>query len=141
MRKGNVPKIYFFFSFPKYQLQLYSNLYRQAKDRYFDGGGSLKEYPSTMHMDNFSTAESQFSHHRPNDPPPDIRAASVMDPLMTGPMSGAMTGTMTSTVPAPGTMPGTLQSHVSQQPTLIMPNGSGIIQGMPMQMPTGPIGT
>lgn len=129
---------------------LWRNAKRQAKDRYFDGGGSLKEYPSTMHMDNFSTAESHFSHHRMNDPPPpDIqnRAASVMDPLMTGSIAGPMTGTMTSTVPAPGSMPGTmpstmhgtLQSHVSHQPTLIMPNGSGIIQGMPMQMPGGPI--
>ena len=83
----------------------------------------MKEYPSTMHMDNFSTVGSHFSHNK-SEPPDPQRAESVMDPLMNGPMTGPMTGTMT----------GTLQSHVTQ-PTVIMSNGSGIIPGMHMQLP------
>lgn len=87
--------------------------FRQAKDRYYDGGGSLKDYPSTlgMHqMDNFSAIGSHItnnsaSHHKhmqQETMPILSRAPSAMD-------AGGMTGTM--------------QSHLSQPSTVMMPNG------------------
>ena len=108
-----------------------------------------------MHMDNFSTVESHFSHAksepvRTRTPDPGMRSASVMDPLMTmghpggGPMNGhgtMSTGITGMTIGHPQ-MTGALPSHLSTQPTVIMSNGSGIMQGMPagMQMPQAPIG-
>ncbi len=72
-------------------------LFRQAKDRYFDGGGSLKDYPSSYHMDNFSNIGSNIQSTKP-DIVQEQRAPSAIDPLMTG----------------------TLQSHVSSQPATVI---------------------
>ena len=108
-----------------------------------------------MHMDNFSTVESHFSHAksepagmRSRTPDPGMRSASVMDPLMTmggHPMNGTMSTGITGMTVGHPQMTGTLPSHLSTQPTVIMSNGNGmpgIMQGMPagMQMPQAPIG-
>lgn len=100
-------------------LAIKASNFRQAKDRYYDGGGgSLKDYPSTlgMHqMDNFSAIGSHITNNT---------AVSNHHKHMQHQESVPILSRAPSAMDAVSGMTGTMQSHLSQPTSrVMMPNG------------------